>query len=283
MRGAVLALLMLAFLRLETARRLRRSGGASCSPSCVAVAGLARGAARSTGDTPWWDYEAWALDAARRSPPRSPGTTPTARWTGRATAASCCASRPRRAAYWKAADLDVFDGRHWMRAVDSPNLDGCDPTAPSRATRPIPSWMQEIRVTIRNLRHADVRDRRHRLRGRRARACAGCRSGTACTRPWTRRLRRGDAYTRVTSTRPSRPSASAARRAPTTRRTCSASPALSLPGRGASRQVPTPSAGSPCTSPPSGRRRQPLAAVRRRAGERLRRRPTAAERPYGRA
>ena len=42
------------------------------------------------------------------------GTTTTARWTGRATAARCCAIEARDRAYWKAANLTVFDGLRWM-------------------------------------------------------------------------------------------------------------------------------------------------------------------------
>ena len=62
------------------ARRRRRR-----SPALVVAPAL-------DSDTPWWDYETWALDtASAQVRPRSPGTTPTARWTGRATAASCCA------------------------------------------------------------------------------------------------------------------------------------------------------------------------------------------------
>ena len=44
----------------------------------------------------------------------SRGTTTTGRSTGRATGASCCACRRAGPAYWKARNLDVFDGRRWL-------------------------------------------------------------------------------------------------------------------------------------------------------------------------
>ncbi len=54
----------------------------------------------------------------------------------------------RRASYWKAENLDVFDGRQWRTGTDGPRVDslaGVDPSARSR-------WTQPIQVTIRTMK-----------------------------------------------------------------------------------------------------------------------------------
>ena len=139
------------------------------------------------GDEPWWDYETWALGAA----------------SARSTAFSWDHSYgpldwPRdgrellrvkspRPAYWKAANLDVFDGIGWRQA-GSPEQD--PQSTDGRALR---EGTMTIEVSIRNLAsrsfvtagfasEVDAPTIRETERG----------DGT-----WTagRTLRRGDAYT----------------------------------------------------------------------------------------
>ena len=147
-RGALLALLVLAFLRLE---RLPVGD--------VKAAGIAAGAAAVVallaaplldGREPWWDYEAWAVDTAAAREvgfswehDYSPLDWPR---DGR----EMLRVKARQAAYWKAQDLDLFDGNTWR----------VDPRVHSeRVTAQLPAdpvarrtWSQEIEVTLRNLR-----------------------------------------------------------------------------------------------------------------------------------
>ena len=62
LRGAALALLVLAFLRLEKLR-VGDAGNAGIVAAGVAVLALMLAPALDS-DQPWWDYESWALDAA---------------------------------------------------------------------------------------------------------------------------------------------------------------------------------------------------------------------------
>jgi transglutaminase-like putative cysteine protease len=148
LRGALLALLLVAFLRLEKLRV--RDAPAAGMVAVAAAIGALLFAPLLDGREPWWDYESWAIEAA--------GTRSVAfNWDhdyspldwprdGR----ELLRVKARLPAYWKASDLDVFDGRTWRR----------DPRRGSeRAGAQIPenaaseeSWTQEIRVTLRNLR-----------------------------------------------------------------------------------------------------------------------------------
>jgi transglutaminase-like putative cysteine protease len=56
------------------------------------------------------------------------------------------ASRPD---YWKAEDLDVFDGRRWVLGTGAPALPGPDPATRRR-------WTQTIQVTLRSMQSNDV-------------------------------------------------------------------------------------------------------------------------------
>ena len=115
LRGAVFTLLMVAFLRLEKLRRpdalaAARAGDRwSRSLALVAAPMLNR-------DTPWFDYETWALETSS-----SKSTTFTwnhsyegLNWPrdGR----ELLRVRARRPAYWKAENLDIFDGERWLRS-----------------------------------------------------------------------------------------------------------------------------------------------------------------------
>ena len=62
LRGAALALLVLAFLRLEKLR-VGDASNAGLVAAGVAVLALMLAPALD-GDEPWWDYESWATNAA---------------------------------------------------------------------------------------------------------------------------------------------------------------------------------------------------------------------------
>ena len=105
-----------------------------------------------------------------RSPRTSPtsarrttsGTTTTGRWNGRATAASCCASRPERPAYWKAEVLDDVRrarvGQHPAPVAES------RPTGSSTSTTRTGSRRSDVRVS--GLRSEQFVHGRPGLRGR---------------------------------------------------------------------------------------------------------------------
>ena len=140
---------MLAFLRLEKLRvrdapRRRRGGrrprSARWSPR-----------RRSTGASRGSTTRAGRSRRPARSRSRSAGTTTTARSTGRATAASCCASRRAQAAYWKARDLALFDGRT-LAPGPAPARRATRRRSCRRAAATVARWRQQIEVTLRNLR-----------------------------------------------------------------------------------------------------------------------------------
>jgi protein-glutamine gamma-glutamyltransferase len=192
LRGAALALLVVAFLRLEKLR-VGDAGNAGIVAVGVAVLALMLAPALDA-DQPWWDYERWALGAASAK-------TTSFSWDhdygpldwprdGRELLRVRAEKRP---AYWKAENLDGFDGIHWREVTA--DLD--DPGVPENEERLV-SDTQNIRVTIRNLSsqqfvaagYADEVDSptiREQSRG----------DGT-----WVagRPLRRGDAYTAIVYT-----------------------------------------------------------------------------------
>jgi transglutaminase-like putative cysteine protease len=192
LRGAALALLVLAFLRLEKLR-VGDAGNAGLVAVGVAVLALMLAPALDA-DHPWWDYESWAEDAAAA---RSTSFS----WNhdygpldwprdGRELLRVRAEKRP---AYWKAENLDGFDGQRWVE-IDA-NID--DPGRPEDEEALI-QGTQQIRVTIRNLSSTDF-------------IAAGyaddvdsptIRESPRGDGTWTagRALRRGDAYTALVYT-----------------------------------------------------------------------------------
>jgi transglutaminase-like putative cysteine protease len=192
LRGAALALLVVAFLRLEKLR-VGDAGNAGFVAVGVAVLALMLAPALDS-DQPWWDYESWADGAASA---RSTSFS----WNhdygpldwprdGRELLRVRAQKRP---AYWKAENLDGFDGIRWKEM----DADVDDPGRPENEEALL-TGTQEIRVTIRNLSssdfitagYADEVDSptiRETPRG----------DGT-----WMagRKLRRGDAYTAIVYT-----------------------------------------------------------------------------------
>jgi len=146
--GAVLALLVLAYLRLE---RLRMSDAQAASLLAVGVVilGLVAAPALDTG-RPWFDYETWALSnaSARSTAFNWQHTYGPLDWPrdGR----ELLRVKAKRAAYWKAMNLDDFDGSRWVRDRLSANVDGCDVAGYYPEQRD--KWLQSISVSVRNLR-----------------------------------------------------------------------------------------------------------------------------------
>jgi protein-glutamine gamma-glutamyltransferase len=144
--GAVLSLLVLAFLRLERLR-VRDARMASALAAAVVILGMAV-APLIDEDGPWWDYEAWALEA-------STSKTTSYSWNhsygplnwprdGR----EMLRVRAHRPAYWKAENLDAFDGLRWLHAEDESTPQATTPHDPEMLRR----WTETMRVTVSNLR-----------------------------------------------------------------------------------------------------------------------------------
>jgi transglutaminase-like putative cysteine protease len=148
LRGAVLALLMLAFLRLEKLR-VRDAPAAGAVAVVAAIGALIAAPALDSRD-PWFDYESWAVETAGSKSVTfswdhdySPLNWPR---DGR----ELLRVKARLPAYWKARDLDMFDGRRWSQ---DPRSRGEDPAAQLPASPgSLRSWRQQIEVTVRNLR-----------------------------------------------------------------------------------------------------------------------------------
>ena len=148
LRGALLALLVLAFLRLERLGA-REAGAAAGLGVAAAVLGLMVAPALDS-DNPWWDYETWALStAASRSTSfiwdHDYGPLDWPR-DGR----EMIRVKARQQSYWKAQNLDTFDGRRWERAAFGSSVNP-DYELPSDA-RNLARWTQTIEVSVRNLR-----------------------------------------------------------------------------------------------------------------------------------
>ena len=148
LRGALLALLVVAFLRVEKLR-VRDVPAAGVAVVAAAIAALIA-APLLDGREPWWDYESWALETA--------GTrSVTFSWDhdyspldwprdGR----ELLRVRARFPAYWKASDLDIFDGHTWRRDPRNSGERATAQLGDDVASRR--RWMQEIEVTLRNLK-----------------------------------------------------------------------------------------------------------------------------------
>jgi transglutaminase-like putative cysteine protease len=144
-RGAVFTVLMVAFLRLEKLR-MPDTGAAAWLALGTVVLGLVVAPALNR-DQPWFDYEDWALET-------SASKTDTFSWNhtygvldwprdGR----ELLRVKAKRPAYWKAENLDTFDGRRWVRGPVYNEV----PEVPPQPAR-VRTWSEQIHVTVRNLR-----------------------------------------------------------------------------------------------------------------------------------
>ncbi len=143
--GAVFTLLVVAFLRLE---KLRRPD----SPAAVALAVLATLAALVAApvlnrDTPIFDYETWALETSSSKSTSFSWDHSYAGLNWPRDGRELLRVTARQPAYWKAENLDEFDGRVWRRGRISY---GVNELPDNRRT--VSNWTQRIKVSIRNLR-----------------------------------------------------------------------------------------------------------------------------------
>ena len=114
MRGALLVLLVLAFLRLEHLRA-REAAAAAGLAAAAAVLGLMLAPALD-GNDPWWDYETWALTTAASQTTRFSWDHDYGPLDWPRDGREMLRVKARQQAYWKAQNLDAFDGRRWQRA-----------------------------------------------------------------------------------------------------------------------------------------------------------------------
>ena len=84
---------------------------------------------------------------------RSTGRSATGRSTGRARAARCSTSKASRADYWKAQDLDLFNGTGWAEGYVQPTSAAAAAARPRDRRRQV---RQTITVTLRAMRTRDV-------------------------------------------------------------------------------------------------------------------------------
>ena len=148
--GALLALLVVAYLRLERLR-ITDAGAAAMLAVAVTILGLAAAPALDT-DQPWFDYETWALsNASSKSTSftwdHSYGPLDWPR-DGR----ELLRVKAKNPAYWKATNLDDFDGARWVRDRSSTNQDGCAGVSLYVDEEDTKRYLQQIRVSVRNLR-----------------------------------------------------------------------------------------------------------------------------------
>jgi protein-glutamine gamma-glutamyltransferase len=148
LRGALLALLVLAFLRLERLR-LTEAGAAGMLAVGVAIAALIVAPALD-GEAPWWDYESWALDTASSRSTSFSWNHDYGPLDWPRDGREMLRVKAKQPAYWKAENLDVFDGARWHES-DTGTREDIDlelPAEPAMRER----FTQRIKVNVRNLR-----------------------------------------------------------------------------------------------------------------------------------
>jgi transglutaminase-like putative cysteine protease len=145
LRGAVFTLLMLAFLRLEKLRM--QDAGAAGALALVATLVALIVAPVLNRDTPWWDYETWALETSASKSTSYTWDHSYGPLSWPRDGRELLRVKAKTPAYWKAENLDAFDGTHWLRSGSGSEgvPESADPTIVARST-------QTIRVSIRNLR-----------------------------------------------------------------------------------------------------------------------------------
>ena len=210
-RGAVFTLLMVAFLRLEKLRRPDSPAAAALAVVATLVALVA--APILNRDTPWFDYETWA---AETSTSKSTSFTWDVQNYGGLNwprdGRELIRVKARTPAYWKAQNLDAYDGHVWTRSqvpVRRPRaagrqrsrdqaLDAADQGLdPQPALGPV--HHRGLRIEGRHPPRADDPDVGRAVRARRARCAAATRTRPRSTRPSRRRPSAG---ARASTTRP---------------------------------------------------------------------------------
>jgi protein-glutamine gamma-glutamyltransferase len=148
LRGALLTLLVLAFMRLERLR-LTEARGAALLAAGTAIAALIAAPALDR-DAPWWDYETWALSTAASHSTSFSWDHEYGPLDWPRDGREMLRVKAKQSAYWKAEALDVFDGRIWResRAGTREATINELPADPAVVDR----WTQHIKVNVRNLR-----------------------------------------------------------------------------------------------------------------------------------
>jgi transglutaminase-like putative cysteine protease len=194
LRGALLAVLVLAYLRLE---RIPRTSGiaAASAVGLVLLVALVAGKVLDR-DTPVLDYRSWDFTVSRTDPIRfdwshqyGPLDWPR---TGKVVLR---VGGARGRTYWKAENLDLFDGRRWLR--DGSPLD--DQAESGGGSRPLlpgeGDEEQTLRVVVRDLESEDYITAGYTLSIPRWPARVGRTSvGRGRFRTVRGQLRKGDAY-----------------------------------------------------------------------------------------
>jgi len=149
LQGLLLFALLAAFVWGERLRREATS--AALTIGLVVGVGATIVAPRIDQHKPWVDYRAWASTAAPRhldtfSWNQSYGPLHWPR-TGHVVLTVAAA----RGEYWKAEDLDLFNGRAWVAGAPS-----VQPAPPAPSTAAADRWTQTIRVTIEGMKTNDV-------------------------------------------------------------------------------------------------------------------------------
>lgn len=140
--GAVFAILLLAFLWLE---RLR-TDQLGIAVACVAVTTIAGAiiAPRLDGTRPWFNYEAFAEKLEPNKAEAFSWTHSYGPLTWSRDGREMLRIKAKQSSYWKATNLDLFDGVRWREGQPSR-----DDTADENLNR---RWFQTVKVVDRGLR-----------------------------------------------------------------------------------------------------------------------------------
>ena len=150
LRGALLTLLVIGFLRLERLRR-REAPAAAALALAAAVGALILAPALDAGE-PWWDYETWALSTAASKSTAFSWDHDYGPLDWPRDGREMIRVKARQQAYWKAENLDEFDGRRWEEnPFMAARAEPAEVQLPGDVAQ-IRRWSQDIRVTVRNLR-----------------------------------------------------------------------------------------------------------------------------------
>ena len=145
LRGAVFTLLMIAFLRLEKLRMPDAGAAGALTLATVVLALIA--APLLNRNTPWWDYETWALETSASKSTAYTWDHSYGPLTWPRDGRELLRVKAKQPAYWKTENLDSFDGDRWLRT--DANSEAYELPANQRT---VARYTQTIRVSIRNLR-----------------------------------------------------------------------------------------------------------------------------------
>jgi transglutaminase-like putative cysteine protease len=150
--GVVLAALTVCFLWLE--RLPLRPGIGVAALLAVALAGALPLAAVADRGEPWFDYRAFAEGLGPDDPVRFSWNQEYGPIDWPRDGNEVMRIKSEDPHYWKAADLDEFDGRGWRRGVPDGGSDFRTEVRPDWWNAP--GWQERIEVSVRRLRTRDV-------------------------------------------------------------------------------------------------------------------------------